>query len=98
MPHSSRIKVEMKVSGWTGHIRQFYMTYPMRPDISGPRLDMSAGHFQQKCLMTILPIFCYLGVQMIPFFFRCIHNFEGIISKLLVSVFVSFLQGFGFGV
>jgi hypothetical protein len=45
VPYSSRIKVEKKVTGWTGHIRYFYRIYPARPDISGPRPDMSAGHF-----------------------------------------------------
>jgi hypothetical protein len=28
--------------------------------------------------------------------FRCIHNFEGIISTLLVGMFITFLQCFGF--
>jgi hypothetical protein len=41
VPRSSRIKVETKVSGWTGHIRQFYRIYPARPNISGSRPDMS---------------------------------------------------------
>jgi hypothetical protein len=35
---------------------------------------------------------------LISFFFCCLYNFEGIISILLVGVFIAFLQGFGFGV
>jgi hypothetical protein len=34
MPRSSRIKVEKKVSGWSGHIRYFYWIYQVRSDIS----------------------------------------------------------------
>jgi hypothetical protein len=60
MPRSSRIKVEKKVSGWTRHVWQFYRISPLRSDISGPRLDMSTGHFQRQCLMTILAIFVSL--------------------------------------
>jgi hypothetical protein len=56
VPRSSRIKVENRVSGWTGHIRYFYRTYLARPDISGPRLDMSARLFQQQRLMTVWSI------------------------------------------
>jgi hypothetical protein len=37
------------------------------------------------------------GAQFIPFFFCCVRNFEEIISTLLVGVFITFLQGFGFG-
>jgi hypothetical protein len=35
---------------------------------------------------------------LIPFFFRCVHNFEGIISMLSVGVLITLLQYFGFGV
>jgi hypothetical protein len=58
VPRISRIKLEKKVSMWTGHIQQFYQIYPPRLDISGPRTDMSAEHFQHQCLMTLLTIFC----------------------------------------
>jgi hypothetical protein len=34
---------------------------------------------------------------LITFLFYCIHNFEMIISMLLVGVFITFLQCFGFG-
>jgi hypothetical protein len=47
---------------------------------------------------TVLAIFYKLDVRLIPFFFRCVCNFEGIISKLLDGVFITLLQGFGFGV
>jgi hypothetical protein len=38
------------------------------------------------------------GCPIDPIIFRCIHNFEGTISTLLVGVFITFLLGFGFGV
>jgi hypothetical protein len=58
---------------------------------------MSAGQFQQQCLLTVLIISCELGVQLIPFFFYCIRIYEEIISSLLVGVFITLLQDFGFG-
>jgi hypothetical protein len=58
---------------------------------------MSTGEFQQQCLFTILVISCSPGVQLIPFFFRYIYNFEEIIFMLLVGVFITLLQDFGFG-
>jgi hypothetical protein len=59
---------------------------------------MSAGEFQQQCLFTILVISYQPGVQLILFFFRHVHNFEGIISMLLDGVVITFLQGFDIGV
>jgi hypothetical protein len=56
VPRSSRIKVETKVSGWTGHIQHFYGIYPARPDISGPGSDMSIRNFQQQHLMIVLTV------------------------------------------
>jgi hypothetical protein len=88
---SSRIKVEKKVYGWTGHIPPFSRYIQQRPDISSPRSDMSVEEFSARCLFTVLTIFCQPSVQLIPFFFRCIHNFEGIISTLLIGVFITFL-------
>jgi hypothetical protein len=37
VPRSSRIKVEKKVSGWIGHIWQFYRIYPVKLNISSSR-------------------------------------------------------------
>jgi hypothetical protein len=39
-----------------------------------------------------------IGCPIDLIFFRCIHNFEGVISMLLVDVFITLLQGFGFGI
>jgi hypothetical protein len=59
-----------------------------------------------QCLTeTFRPMFIHdfghillIGCPIDPILFRYVHNFEGIISTLLVGVFIIFLQCFGFGV
>jgi cell shape-determining protein MreD len=58
---------------------------------------MSAGEFQQQHLFTVFGHILLTGC-LIDTIFPRIHNFERVISMLLVGVFITFLQGFSFGV
>jgi hypothetical protein len=62
-----------------------------------PRILSDPG-FSARHSCTVLATVCYVGVRLIPFFFRCIRNFKGIISTLLVGVFITLLQCFNFGI
>jgi hypothetical protein len=61
------------------------------------------GHVRQTVFSpTLVHYFGYIlliGCPIDPIlFFCCVCNFEGIISTLLVGVFITFLKGFGLGV
>jgi hypothetical protein len=77
-------------------------SYRTKSEIPGhcpalPRTLSDLG-FSARRSCTVLAIVCYIGVRLIPFFFRCVRNFERIISTLLVGVFITLSQCFGFGI
>jgi hypothetical protein len=96
--HSSRIKVEKRVSNWTRYIPPFLL-YTAETG----HIWFKIGHVRQTVFSpTLVHYFGYIlliGCPIDPIlFFCCICNFEGIISTLLVGVFITFLKGFGLGV
>jgi hypothetical protein len=69
----------------TGHI--WFKIDHVRQTVFSPTLV--------HCFGYILLIGCPIDLIL---FFCCVRNFEGIISTLLVGVFITFLKGFGLGV
>jgi hypothetical protein len=68
-------------------------------------IPTETGHIQSKAghvrWTVFSPTFVHCfghSLLLIPFFFCHVRNFDGIIYMMFLGVFITFLQGFGFGV